>query len=99
MLIVAEEEGNLLGHICGTVKVKEFQIRNKKGSIEEWFVSSEHRHKGVGKQLYDSLLKEFEKANCTHVSLKVFSDNKDAIQLYHRMGFLNLELTLVKDLK
>src|SRR3989344_5137152 len=92
MIFVAEDEEKLLGHICGTIKAKEFRIKNKEGSIEEWFVSSEYRHKGIGKQLYDILLTEFKKANCTHVALKVFSDNKHAIDLYHKMSFMNLEL-------
>src|SRR5260221_11979630 len=51
ILFVAEDNGNLVGHICGTVKTKKFHVNDREGSIEEWFVSEDYRHKGVGKQL------------------------------------------------
>lgn len=99
ILFVAEDDGNLVGHICGTIKTKKFQVKDKEGSVEEWFVSEQYRHKGTGKQLYEALLTEFRKAQCTHIGLKVFVDNKSTIDMYRKMGFVDLELTLIKELE
>lgn len=96
---VAEDNGNVNGYICGTVKIKNFQVEDTEGAIKKWFVSEVYRHKGVGNQLYEALIEEFKKAHCTHVALKVFVDNKTTIAMYHKMGFIDLELTLVKKLE
>lgn len=98
ILYVAEDDGKIVGHICGTVKTKKFRVKDKQGSIEEWFISEAYRHKGVGKKLYEALLAEFKTAQCTHIGLKVYADNKEVIDLYHRIGFLDLELNLIKEL-
>ncbi len=99
ILFVAEDNGSLLGHICGTVKKKKYSVKDREGSVEEWFVSEEYRHQGIGKQLYQALLLEFKKAKCTHLKLRVFTDNKKTIGMYHKMGFMDLEFTLIKKLE
>lgn len=95
-IFVAEDNGKLVGHIVGSIQMKNDRILDKEGSIDEWFVTESARGGGVGKQLYDALLEIFKEKNCNHVGLKVYSANKNTIGLYHKIGFLDLELTMVK---
>lgn len=97
-IFVAEENNQIIGYICGTVKNKPLRVLNKEGSIEEWYVEEKYRGKGMGKQLYEELLKEFKKAGCTHLGLRVYTANNSAINIYRKMGFIDSELTMVKSL-
>ena len=98
IFFVAEENGNLIGHICGIIKENKLRIKDREGQIVEWFISEEFRHMGIGKKLYEVLVSEFKKLGCSHLALKVYTDNKETINMYHKMGFLDLELGMVKDL-
>lgn len=95
-VFVADDNGKIVGHIVGSIQMKNDRILDKEGLIDEWFVTESARGTGIGKQLYDALLEVFKEKNCNHVGLKVYSANKNTINLYHKMGFLDLELTMVK---
>lgn len=97
-VFVAEENGELVGHIVGSIQGKKDRILDKEGSIDEWFVNKNYRHHGVGGQLYDVLLEVFKQNNCTHIGLKVYSANKETIEMYEKMGLVDLERTMVKKL-
>ncbi len=97
-LFVAENNKELVGYICGSIKNIDCRVLDKEGSIEDWFVKEEWREKGVGKQLYDQLIDVFQKENCTHLGLRVFCANTDVIKMYHKMGFIDAELRMVKKL-
>lgn len=96
-VFVAEEDGRLLGHIVGSIVEKNDRVLDKEGSIDEWFVSKNFRDKGVGKQLYNMLLDVFRQNNCNHIGLKVYSANEETIEKYHKLGFVELEVTMVKE--
>lgn len=55
-LYVVEDNGILVGYICGTIQEKQHRVLDKEGFIEDWFVLSEYRHTGIGRQLYDTLI-------------------------------------------
>lgn len=95
---VADENHQLIGYICGTVKNKPLRVLDKEGSIEEWFVEEKWRGKGIGKQLYEELIKEFRIACCTHLGLRSYTANNSTINVYRKMGFIDSELTMVKSL-
>ena len=96
ILFVAEQNDELIGHICGKINENPFRKKDREGFIEEWFVMENYRSKGIGKKLYNNLVSEFNKARCTHLALRVFSANQDTINLYHKMGFLDLEIKMIK---
>jgi len=97
-VFVAEEDGKIVGHIVGSIRMKGDRVLDKEGSIDEWFVREEYRGQGAGRQLYDALLEVFRQQNCNHIGLKVYSANKNTIEMYRKMGFLDLEMTMVKNL-
>ncbi len=97
-VFVAEENGKLIGHIVGSIQNKNDRVLDKEGSIDEWFVEESFREQGVGMLLYHALLEVFKENDYNRLGLKVYSANKNTIEMYHRMGFLDLELTMVKKL-
>lgn len=104
-IFVAEEKDQIIGFIQGVI------IEHKKGadtfydlthnpSKEGWvgllFVKSEYRGSGTGKQLLDEIKNYFISKNCTSIRLLVLSDNKHAVAVYEKNGFMrhDLEMTL-----
>ena len=98
LLFVAEENDQLIGYICGDAKEKPNRILDKEGFIEDWFVLAPYRGKGVGKQLYEVLLEEFRKLGCNRLGLKAYAPNTKTIEMYHRMGFVDTDITMAKKL-
>ncbi|HEV2339588.1 MAG TPA: GNAT family N-acetyltransferase [Patescibacteria group bacterium] len=93
---VAELDGKLVGYICGDIKEKSYRILDKEGFIEDWFVLKEQRRKGVGNALYRALIATFRKETCNRIGVSAYYANSKAIALYHTLGFLDYDLTLVK---
>ncbi len=56
------------------------------GQIMNLAVLSNHRKKGVGKKLMDSLLLIAREKSCASVSLEVAESNNSAIALYRKCG-------------
>lgn len=98
VVFVAEENERLLGYICGQIKDKPSRSFDREGYVQGWFVSEPYRNKHVGKQLFDTIINEFRKRSCTHVGLDTFVDNKQAIAIYHSLGFHNRLLNLIKEI-
>jgi len=70
--------------------------------IDELFILSQYRRKGVGKALLETAELEFMRVGCTSISLQVSRENEAARSFYHRNGYLDrshfelLEKDLVK---
>ena len=82
LLLVAEEEGEVIGHAEGRL--------NKGGYAWLGFmgVSPENRRKGIGKALLSDFICEAKSYGCTKVSLNTAPCLKPAIKLYTDMGFI-----------
>lgn len=104
-IFVAEEKDQIIGFIQGVIiehrKVADiFYDLTHNPSKEGWvgllFVKSEYRGSGTGKQLLDEIKNYFISKNCTSIRLLVLSDNKHAVAVYEKNGFMrhDLEMTL-----
>lgn len=102
-IFVAEWKNQIIGFIQGVI------IDHKKGddifydlshnpSKEGWigllFVKPEHRGSGIGKKLLDKMKDYFKSENCTSIRLLVLSDNKRAIAVYEKNGFIRHDLEM-----
>lgn len=54
--------------------------------LEDLFVEEKFRHKGIGKELFLSCLKEAKKAKCGRMEWSVLTWNKNAIDFYEKIG-------------
>ncbi|OGD84223.1 hypothetical protein A2165_03615 [Candidatus Curtissbacteria bacterium RBG_13_40_7] len=96
LIYIAEENSHLKGLITGKIKEKKERIYDKAGYIEKWFVKEEHQNQGIGKKLFDELIKDFKQANCTHLELDAHIENEKALKIYERLGFTKRLITLFK---
>lgn len=95
---VAEENDQIKGLVFGEVKEKENRVYNKEGHIEKWYVDEDFQGQNVGKELFNTLVKEFKKLGCTHIALETHLENTKAIQIYDHMGFTKRLVTFFKPL-
>ena len=82
ILLVAEEEGEIIGHAQGRLN------RGGYGWLGFMGVSPNHRRRGVGRALLTTFIEESRKHGCTKVSLDTAPCLKPAIKLYTDAGFI-----------
>jgi ribosomal protein S18 acetylase RimI-like enzyme len=93
---VAEENGNLIGYICGYIKNRPSKVLDKKGFVEDLFVKEEYRNNAIGKQLLSTLTDIFKNKGCTLLGLEVYASNQKSIDIYHKMGFIDEDISMTK---
>lgn len=93
---VAEESNNLVGYICGYIEERPSRVLDKKGVIEDWFVVDQFRGEKIGEQLLTALTTKFKQENCTHLGVSIYASNKDTLDIYHHLGFIDSDLSLVR---
>ncbi|MCD6225943.1 GNAT family N-acetyltransferase [bacterium] len=59
----------------------------KYGSIDELFVKKEFRGKGIGKRLVEEAVRKLQKMNAKIILVGTEKENKEAINLYQKVGF------------
>jgi ribosomal protein S18 acetylase RimI-like enzyme len=82
VLLVAEEEGEIIGHAQGRLN------KGGYGWLGFMGVAPSHRRKGIGKALLTAFIEESKKHECTKVSLDTAPCLKPAIKLYTDFGFV-----------
>jgi ribosomal protein S18 acetylase RimI-like enzyme len=68
------------------------------GTILDFWVTPEHRRRGIGSKLLDHAIEYARSQGYSHTNLLVSSTNKEAIRLYERRGFYVDRLTMAKKL-
>lgn len=77
------------GSILGTIGIKRYDDRTVK--IKRFYVSKEHRHKGIGTELIETAINYIISVTAyKKISLSVGSELNDAISLYHSKGFKDI---------
>lgn len=103
-IFIAEENGQITGFIQGVIIEHEkgadsFYDLTHNPSKEGWvgllFVKPEYRGSGTGRQLLDEMKKYFISKNCTSIRLLVLSNNKHAVAVYEKNGFLHHDLEMI----
>lgn len=97
-VFVAEENHLLVGYIVGHVKERKPRVLDREGYIDDWFVDTPWRSKGIGSLLYDHLIKKFKEQNCNRLGLLTNIHNTKTINFYHALGFIDESLSMVKKL-
>lgn len=96
---VAKENNKLIGYIRGEIKDKPHKKNYyKEGYVQDWFVDPVYQGRKIGKKLFDRLAEDFKNLGCTHILLDTLAENKKAQGIYHKMGFEDKALILIKDL-
>lgn len=87
--LVAERENKIVGFCCAEIKntmannvMKDRKIIN----IKDICVDIKERKKGIGKALYDEIIRIANILNVESVELMVWGFNEDAIKFYQKIG-------------
>ena len=83
-VIVAEDNGKLVGFIKGYILKEGSKIF---GILQDVYVSSGYRKKGLGSKFAFELFDWFKKNKCSRVQTEVFVKNKAAVKFYQSLGF------------
>lgn len=76
-----------------------FQIRQKKDVyIWDFLIFKDYRGKGYGKESLKLLEHYCKDYGASKISLNVFGNNEIAINLYKKMGYRTIAMTMAKDL-
>lgn len=66
--------------------------------LDGLYVEEEYRNKGIGTSLIKEAIKIIKTKNYKYVDIGVMSNNKNALNLYKKIGFKDLKITLRKEL-
>ena len=84
IILVAEEDDQIIG-LCW-ISVVDRGI-DKQAEINEFYVESDFRKKGIGKKLLEEAKAELKKRNTEVIFVWTHEYNKKAINLYKKSGF------------
>lgn len=105
-LFVAEENGQIVGFVHGIIeRYKEentfYSLTHKLGDIG-WigviYVTTENRCKGIAKSLFEKAQEFIRSKGCKKIKLLVLRDNKNAVELYEKLGFETHDLEMSLDI-
>jgi GNAT superfamily N-acetyltransferase len=97
---VALYRKKIVGYLCGGLsRRKNFFIPAKYAEIENFFVESKHRGKGIGTTLVADFIRWCKDKNVDYVSVTASVKNKNGLNLYRRFGLRDTDITLFKKIK
>ena len=97
-ILVAEENGEIMGHIMVSNDKIAGEIYNIKeiGSINFFRIKKEFRNKGIASALYNEAIKLLKQMGAEYVSVMTCKKNKDAYSFYKKAGFEEYEMEFQK---
>jgi ribosomal protein S18 acetylase RimI-like enzyme len=101
-IYVAEDKGKAVGFISLRIELKgeEILLPNIKSVyVTDFIVSPDFRGKGVGKLLMAKADESAKEKNISYIKLNVFSANSNANEVYHRLGFKDESVTMIKKVR
>lgn len=96
LIYTLERENKIIG--AATVQLREDLSM---AYIYDIAILKDHRGQGLGSYLIKSCLNTIKKSNLERASLSVTGENKDALRLYKKLGFkeVDIDLIMVKEVK
>jgi GNAT superfamily N-acetyltransferase len=99
----AEIEGKIAGFIAGTISPEPpggtLEVTPSKTAwVRELYVHDEFRKKGVGTVLMDILEDYFNSKKCEVILLNIFAPNSNSHAFYIEKGYVDRDITMIKEL-
>lgn len=99
-VLVAREGDNILGFITFEQDEDTYYDANIKqyGVLKEAFVTERARSQGIGEALVHKAEDHFRDKGINHIMIQCSSENKPALALYERLGYIVRQKLLYKEL-
>ncbi|MDD5171530.1 MAG: GNAT family N-acetyltransferase [Candidatus ainarchaeum sp.] len=99
LLLVAEEDGKIIGYSLNNIKsnVRLFKVK-KYGYLSDIFVAKTHRKRGIGNAFLKAALGWFRKKRMRYAAIAYRACNRQAGQVYSKWGFHDNHVELVRRL-
>lgn len=85
--------GIIVGKIYRTLRVAGYERR---GYLSNLYVKPEFRKKGIGGKLFKTAIDWLKKKKSKAVTLEIHTENKDKVNFYHKYGFKDFTIKMVK---
>ena len=95
-LMVAELDGQTVGFIDQWI-MHDFAHGAKLSYIQNLYVTSKHRRNGIGSRLLEQIIRSTEKKGVLEIHVVTEFENKAAINLYRKHGFVKESLQLERE--
>ena len=93
-VIVAEEDDDIVGYLYGYL-CDDSTMKDNISFIDALYIKKDYRNKGTGTALIDSFKKWSINNKVNAVQICVLSENKNAKNLYNKLGFNPQKETLI----
>lgn len=90
--------GTIVGITQKKSEVKKTYHLGNTGEILELYIDQEYRRKNIGNELIKKMETYFKENDCDEIRLSVFASNCNAIDFYHRVGFSNRNIGMIKEI-
>ena len=98
-ILVAEGGGEIIGRIVGVIiKPSPYARPERIGNIDEAYIKEKYRRMGIGKELFDRLLKWFKERGIKRLELSVDARNEIGVNAWRKFGFSDYRLNMKRDL-
>ncbi len=91
-----KHSGEVIGVAMGLDHVEAFADPDQGCSLWALAVAPQAAHPGIGEALTRYLAEHFQARSRTYMDVSVMHDNRQAIALYHKLGFQNIQVFAVK---
>jgi ribosomal protein S18 acetylase RimI-like enzyme len=98
IVIVAEENNQLIGYICGGIHTEEWRITPKVAEVDSLFVKDGYRGQKIGDTLMDMFITWAMSKKAQRVKLEVVHNNEKSVKFYNRKGFKSTYLEVEREL-
>ena len=97
-LVVAELDDETAGFIDQWI-IHDFAHGAKLSYIQNLYITSKHRRKGIGSKLLEEIIRSAEKKGVLEIHIVTEFENETAISLYRKHGFVEESLQLEREFK
>ena len=99
LVLVALDGERVVGYSYSLfVEPAKIEKREKQGYIHDMFVTADYRRRGIGKKMYDEILKWFRSEAINRVELEVLPENKVAGSFWGKHGYTEFKRTLYREI-
>jgi ribosomal protein S18 acetylase RimI-like enzyme len=95
-LVVVELDGETVGFIDQWI-IHDFAHGAKLSYIQNLYITSKHRRKGVGSRLLEEIIRSAENKGVLEIHVVTEFENKPSIRLYRKHGFVEESLQLERE--